>query len=199
MIEEFDNEEVQLTIQCQRNWDWDNPVSPEDLAILDEYVSKPPQQQGEKLFDIVSIHNNYDAVNILQQICFNPGTYDYNGDPQAHMLCPNVYIWTISPSSNQADMEKIMMQVGMHFGIVTRKAMELGYRTGFVACGPHTATAWRVWCSQHNVACGPQLNENFVVALAVGNPKPGLEYNIDHARGYPHTHNNYNWPTVTKV
>lgn len=201
MKETFNHTEVQTTIQCQRNWDWDNPIKPEDLKLLDEYVQKPPQQQGAKLFGIINIDNNYVAVDRLQVMCFNPTSGKKVSNPQTHMLSPTVYIWTYNNTAVQEHgIQKVMMQIGIHIGIVIRKADELGYKTGFIACGPHTMISWKSWCHSFDIDSTSTGHEHFVFALAVGNGKQSQDYNNDQLiESTTHYHVPYNWPDFKKV
>jgi len=193
-METYDHKEVHETIRCQRNWDWNQPVNSEDIKLLREYLRKPPQQQGARCFNVIEIDNNYQAANRFQNICFNPSSNLTRINPQAHMMAPTVFIWTTSDEIlDREDANKINLQIGIHSGIIIRRAAEMGYHTGFLGCGPNTPPAWWGWLT----AYGKDTVEHaqFRFAVAVGTPMPDQEYNQNFFNPQEdHYHHPYDWP-----
>ena len=193
-METFKHQQVHETIRCQRNWDWDTPIEPQHLELIQEYIEKPPQQQGELCFNTVCILNNYSAVDSLQKITTHSGSSQkQDRNPQSHILAPLVIVWTTNMSIyHSVGPVKPHLHAGLHSGIVAQASNSLGYQTGFMGCAPNSGGRFISWIQ----SCGldPQMHEEFLFALAIGRGKPGQPYNRDHNDDYNHHRVPYNWP-----
>jgi len=185
----FKHKNIHETIRCQRNFDWNNPVTLEHLEILDEYVQKPGQQQGEHTSTAFKIYNNYEKVQEL-----NNQLHQVN----EQVLAPLVYVFT---SDGKLE-EKNPFFAGFNSGIVAKVANELGYQTGFCLCGVGSSNAkWKSWCRENGLD-GPHYN-NLEFILSIGHPEPGKNYNDNGSycnEVYEdHEHFTYNWSEVKEL
>jgi len=188
-LPEYNHDKLHETIRCQRNWDWDNQVTPEHLAIIDEYVEKPPQQQGQQTFSIVRIHNDLEKISYLHDRLYSP---------QSQILAPLVYVWfPLHPGPNHHDRQKCQYQLGFHAGIISKLANSLGYATGFCGCGPDFSRWHQV---QKKFSLYPPEAYAFPqFILSIGRGKPDTEYNIDQNNDFVHQYFPYNWPPVKNL
>lgn len=185
----FKHKNIHETIRCQRNFDWNNPVSQEHLEILDEYVQKPGQQQGEHTSTAFKIYNNYEKVQEL-----NNQLYQVN----EQVLAPLVYVFTSDGTLG----EKNPFFAGFNSGMLSKVANELGYQTGFCLCGVGSSNAkWKSWCRENGLD-GPHYN-TLEFILSIGHPEPGKEYNENGSycnESYEdHEHFTYNWSEVKEL
>lgn len=183
---EFKHDQLHETIRCQRNWDWDNQVTPEHLAIIDEYVAKPPQQQGQQTFTVVRIHNDMEKISYLHDRLYSS---------QTQILAPLVYIWfPLHSRSDHIDKQKCIYQLGFHAGLISKLANSLGYATGFCGCGPDLSRWHEVQTKFSLFPEQEHLYPQFI--LSIGHGFPDTEYNVDQNHDFVHDHYEYNWPIV---
>ena len=53
----YNDEMLREVASCQRNFDRDKIIDPEQMAIIDEWVGKAPVQCGEHKYNIIKITN----------------------------------------------------------------------------------------------------------------------------------------------
>lgn len=180
---------------CQRNFDRSKPISEDIIAQLDEWVAKGPQQVGERVFNTIKI-TNPDCALHLSQICSGvPEDQELQKDnvyqPQANATL--TYVWCLPGvtwfAENDhilgADPESYRLHIGFNAGLVTRKATDLGLKTGFTACGPHTREKWEHW--KQTWGLNKHKYWDFQFALGVGYGYPGMPYFWSPGDGF-HTH-----------
>ena len=183
-MSEYTHNKLHETIRCQRNWDWGNQITPDHLAILDEYVAKPPQQQGERMFHVARIHNDMDKVTELHTSL---------NTPNYHVMSTLVYIWfPLAGTKSQYHAS------GFHAGIISKLANELGYATGFCGCGASDNKQWNKFAVKYNLTPIEHYS-NPMFILSIGHGQPDIEYNRCQLDGYIHTHHPYNWGEVKKI
>ena len=196
----FRDKNIHSTIRSQRNFDWDKPIEQEKFDVLMEYVHKCPQQQGWRTHNIVYIKNNWEMVLDLQTRCFNKDNPIGVPYPQPQMMAPHVFVFTINDDLKKiSDQSYINLGLGMHAGIITRVANNLGLESGFTACGPHIDQSWHGWCRKFGV--DHTVHDHFVFALSVGYAL----YEEDHTVVHPKLtigkldSDPYNWPQIDQV
>ena len=188
----FKHKRIHETIRCQRNFDWNSPIDPEHLEILDEYVQKPGQQQGEHCVTVFKIHNNFEKVNELNKQLKTENE---------QVLAPLVYVWT----SDRTKDDKNFFFAGFHSGMVSKVANDLGYQTGFCLCDTGREfdydVAWRLWCNDNGLE-GPHYH-NLEFILSIGHPEPGKDYNDNGSYtdkpDDDHEHYTYNWSELKEL
>jgi len=182
---EYTHDKLHETIRCQRNWDWDNQVTPEHLAILDEYVAKPAQQQGERMFSVARIHNDMEKISDI---------HDNLNKSNTQVLAPLVYIW-FPLDEHVWDHH---LQAGFHAGIISKLANELGYATGFCGCGASENSEWSSITEKYNLTPVEDYKDPIFI-LSIGHGKPDTPYNKDHLENFIHTHHRYDHAPVKTV
>ena len=183
-MSEYKHNKLHETIRCQRNWDWDNQIKPDHLAILDEYVAKPPQKQGERMFHVARIHNDMDKVTELHTSLNTPNT---------HVMSTLVYIWfPLAGTKSQYHAS------GFHAGIISKLANELGYATGFCGCGASANSQWYKFAVKYNLTPIEHYS-NPMFILSIGHGKPDTEYNRCQIENNKHHHHPYNWGEVKTI
>ena len=183
----FTHHNIHETIRCQRNFDWNNQVTPEHLAILDEYVQKPPQQCGERATTVIKIHNNFEKVYDLSMKLDKENW---------QIVAPLVYVWT--SNDTQPD-EKFF--AGFHSGIVSKIANELGYQTGFCACGNGgDAQLMKHWSLANGLTDDNYHHMEFILSIGHGELDKAYNDNGSYVEDQSsHTHSPYNWPEVKEL
>lgn len=197
--EHYQDHNIHSTIRCQKNWNWQHKVEQHKLDVLLEYVHKCPQQQSWRTHNCIHINRNWDAVLDLQTRCFADEDPKGLPWPQTQMLAPHVFVFTINDQllrSISTPESKNHLTAGIHIGILTRVANNLGLETGFTACGPHIQASWDQWCKKHNI--DQNVHQNFVFALSVGYPLLDnyRECNITQTVGH---RDPYDWPQIDQL
>ena len=195
------NPKLQNLIQCQRNWDSNQTIADDDLALILEYAQEPPQQQGNKYFNILVLHNSAAKQRLYRILTPNDVPVE-NRNLQPQVLANTTLVWTL-PQHQQCDDGDFsnglneQFHVGFHSGIVAELANNMGYATSFTRCGPYTNEAWISWLKTHNLSVEDHYSFGF--ALGIGYANTDLQHNIDHVTGHAHEHYTRHTPTVTVI
>jgi hypothetical protein len=187
---------VQITRQCQRNWNLDKIISRDHIDHWIHLATHAPSKQDEITFQLCVITNH----DILKEIYQNHAWgYHWSGNNTAlrntQMGANCLFIWGHhNPSDIKGDhhgilehseivendfdlrqLENVERSIGMSSGIVSFSAAMLGYKTGFCRNFFYDAQSTK---SKWKQLLGYDKDSDFFpkVGLGIGYPDSELEY-----------------------
>lgn len=194
----YNDEMLREVASCQRNFDRDKTINPEQMSIIDEWVGKAPTQCGEHSYNIIKITNLETMLDLSKLLATTNvenvvamKTEDIVFQPQ--MLGYVCYVYTASVSMVAPD-----FHVGFSAGLCAARATTLGLKTGFTRCGPVLEQAWPEWLLKWDL--DPVNHKSFKFALGVGHGTDDQHYAWSPYReGHLHEHNSPNFPIIDTI
>lgn len=176
--------------RCQRNWDFDNPISDSDKnAIIQSTINMPTKQN--QLYYKLLVSTNYQ----FNKICYEYATDPFNPDfdrplhRNNQVLAPMLMIFMPADPTEiwnpfGDDFHKNFNQsIGIASGVAAHSAAMLGYRTGFCACARWTAMYEKL-NQEFDV---PIPSANYGLMLGIGHRHPDysrFDIVVDGVYGY---------------
>ena len=197
---------LQEVASCQRNFDQTKSIDPEIMSIVDEWVSKSPQQCGELNYNVIKILN-HDCILSLSKKCGDPESASPFDKVDSTVFQPQMngfvcYVWTIpmggwfkernreyNPSLNN-------FAIGFASGLVAMRATALGLKTGFTQCGPWHTSMWEEWLAEWKLDPRKHQTFSFALGLGYGNDKKHYSWSKDNGISY---HHSPEWPEVDVI
>lgn len=194
----YNDEVLREVASCQRNFDRDKIIDPEQMAIIDEWVGKAPVQCGEHKYNIIKI-TNLETMLDLSKLLANanaPTTgplFIENEVFQPQILGHVCYVYTAPDGMKSPD-----FHVGFSAGLCAARATTLGLKTGFARCGPISDKIWTQWLLKWEIDL--VNHKSFKFALGVGHGTDDQHYAWSPYRaGHLHEHNKPNFPIIDTI
>lgn len=137
-------EAVKTAERCQRNWDYDNPVSPIDIQKIVEVATTMPTKQNRKFYELI-VSSNPEFNKICYTHAIDPNNPHFTNrkihrNTQAN--APLIMMWrTVDQTKVEASdpfkdeyTKNYFTSVGISSGAAVLTANALGYRTGYCNC-----------------------------------------------------------------
>lgn len=191
---------------CQRNWS-DKSVAAQDIEFFKSVITENPKKQGQIFHHTLFIENK----SVINDIYYNAKAEDeripHNGQMSAPLLIMFVPYDTailarfeqqITHNFNQANHDKtaysftdrdINVSIGIHSGILTFVANQLGYRTGFCSCFNSYAKQIIKDLCKDSIR-EPYFNYDEIIAIGIGHDEESVPHNYDRTHDtvmYRHT------------
>lgn len=186
---------VKTTTHCQRNWDYDQPVTNEDLNTIIDACTNMPTKQNAVTYELFIVKDKEKIKKIYEYSA--PG-FDTNDDIEecwdelpnfskpknireyydkinryqnGQVNAPVVLLWTYTSYSNFNDYNvDSPIDIGISAGVAGLMANILGYRTGFCACIDGEKLKDLLSKNSSTIT-------EFGVAMGIGKPRIGIEHN----------------------
>jgi hypothetical protein len=165
--------------RCQRNWDYNNPVSIADVnSIVQSAVSMPSKQNRQYYKLIVSTNTDFNRLCYTLAIDRTNPKFGFGKDinyayhRNGQVLAPMLMLYTPADESGIDDPfnddfnKNFYTSIGISSGVAAHSAAMLGYKTGFCACSVW-GELYTALNEQYNIPI-PEWNSGLM--LGIGNP-----------------------------
>jgi len=127
--------------RCQRNWDYDNPVSIADYNSIIQSATTMPSKQNRQYYKLlVSTNKDFNRLCYSLAVDRTNPHFDQPIHRNGQVLAPMLMIFMPADESQiddpfNDDFEKnFHISIGLSSGVAAHSAAMLGYKTGFCAC-----------------------------------------------------------------
>ncbi len=127
--------------RCQRNWDYDNPVSIADYNSIIQSATTMPSKQNRQYYSLlVSTNKDFNRLCYSLAVDRTNPHFDQPIHRNGQVLAPMLMIFMPADESKiddpyNDDFEKnFHISIGLSSGVAAHSAAMLGYKTGFCAC-----------------------------------------------------------------
>ena len=127
--------------RCQRNWDYDNPVSIADYNSIIQSATTMPSKQNRQYYSLlVSTNKDFNRLCYSLAVDRTNPHFDQPIHRNGQVLAPMLMIFMPADESKiddpyNDDFEKnFHTSIGLSSGVAAHSAAMLGYKTGFCAC-----------------------------------------------------------------
>ena len=127
--------------RCQRNWDFSNPVAPDDIKKIVNVATTMPTKNNRAFYEL-TVSSNLDFNKTCYAWSINDKC-DHFIDRKIHrntqVYAPLLMIWTppihkVIDGFNDEFTENFYVAIGISSGAAALTANSLGYRTGYCQC-----------------------------------------------------------------
>jgi len=195
----YNDEMLREVASCQRNFDRDKIIDPEQMSIIDEWVGKAPVQCGEHKYNIIKITNLETMLDLSKLLARMPPAAAGNkvlpedAVSQPQILGHVCYVYTTADNMKASD-----FHVGFSSGLCAARATTLGLKTGFARCGPRSDEGWTQWLLKWEIDL--VKHKSFKFALGVGHGTDDQHYAWSpYRKNHIHEHNKPNFPTMDVI
>jgi hypothetical protein len=129
--------------RCQRNWDFNNPISLDDIGKIVNSATAMPSKQNRKYHKLI-VSNDYEFNRICYNHSIDPTNPDFMKRLPFHrntqVLAPLLLIYLTVDENLIVDpfgddyMKNFYTTTGISSGVAAHTAALMGYRAGFCAC-----------------------------------------------------------------
>ena len=134
-------ETVKTAERCQRNWDYSNPVTQEDIEKIVGVATSMPTKNNRSYYElIVSTDLDFNKMCYTHAIDKNNPHFNREIHRNTQVLAPLLLIWRPTPISNIKDpfddnfVTSYLVSIGISTGAAVLTANSLGYRSGYCQC-----------------------------------------------------------------
>jgi hypothetical protein len=159
--------------RCQRNWDYDNPVSIADYNSIIQSATTMPSKQNRQYYSLlVSTNKDFNRLCYSLAVDRTNPHFDQPIHRNGQVLAPMLMIFMPADESEiddpfNDDFEKnFHTSIGISSGVAAHSAAMLGYKTGFCACAAW-GEMYTALNEQYNIPI-PVWNRGLM--LGIGNP-----------------------------
>ena len=159
--------------RCQRNWDYDNPVSIADCNSIIQSATTMPSKQNRQYYKlIVSTNRDFNRLCYTLAVDRTNPDFDQPIHRNGQVLAPMLMIYMPADESeiddpfNDEFEKNFHTSIGISSGVAAHSAAMLGYKTGFNACAAW-GEMYTALNEQYNIPI-PAWNRGLM--LGIGNP-----------------------------
>ena len=209
-----------LTAQrCQRNWDWQKPVTPEQIQCVLSVATAMPTKQNRPVYQLfvctdqstnlwLANHARDDPATINTGSLTTRSTYQ-----NSQIAAPVVFIWFNNsvaptdqssfngPKTQPSHAKSDNIAIGISAGAAALTANTMGLKTGFCACKLDQQITQYL-----NQLMNTDLKDNIALMMGMGYPQTDLKHNDEYhyddyykehiytKQSYDKTITVYQWP-----
>lgn len=159
--------------QCQRNWDYSQPMPQEHIDYILNTAEAMPTKQSLPVYEIFASTNLEFNAEIfrLARAKNQPHTIKRNAQVNAPLLL--MFVDNRHPRLHMV--EDQYFAVGLAAGGAGIAAQELGYKTGFCKCYENLEILEALNKIGYVCTEGKNIKRNVLLMLGIGTPKEGVE------------------------
>lgn len=124
--------------KTQRNWDYDLPVSEEEIKYLVDVSLNAPVKENHNLYKLF-VSTNIEFNQMIQEWAYNTDTEENIKEitkiRNAQVAAPLLMMYVVSdPDDTDVGIPDACFSVGIAAGATALASAEIGYQTGFCSC-----------------------------------------------------------------
>ncbi len=124
--------------KTQRNWDYDLPVSEEEIKYLVDVSLNAPVKENHNLYKLL-VSTNIEFNQMIQEWAYNTDIEENKKEitktRNAQVAAPLLMMYVVSdPDDTDVGIPDACFSVGIAAGATALASAEIGYQTGFCSC-----------------------------------------------------------------